>query len=164
MKRNSTILYLTSPGAVTPIPWVNNAPDFSQFNEPTLSVLVGAWQQFLDSGEEVEIIPDPEPIAEPVVPNWAGFYDQLIVSQTYNYLLSQTIPHPSISGVMAVMGFSINDGKADPANPNRLAAFQSSVSAVLMALNAVGLPLSEAMLAEVRGLLDANNFQSITLG
>jgi hypothetical protein len=64
---------------------------------------------------------------------------------------------------MAVMGFSINDGKADPVNPNRLEAFKASVSAVLMALNAVGLPLSEVMLTEVRGLLDGNGFQSVLL-
>ena len=151
-------ILLKTINANTPVNLVNNVPDLSAFGEPSLSILQAAFER-----GDYEIIPDPEPIVEPVVPNWAGFYDQLIVSQIYNYLLSQTIPHPSISGVMAVMGFAIKYGIDDPANPNKLAAFQASVSAVLMALNAVGLPLSEAMLAEVRGLLDGNGFQSVLL-
>jgi hypothetical protein len=74
MKRNSSTLFLVSPGETTTfIPWVNNTPDFSVFTEPTLSVLQQAWQDFLDSGEELEVVPDPEPIPEPVVPNWDGF-------------------------------------------------------------------------------------------
>lgn len=73
MNRNSTTLFLTSPGATTPIPWVNNAPDFSAFTNPTLSVLQQSWQAFLDSGEVLEIIPDPEPVVEPPVPDWDSF-------------------------------------------------------------------------------------------
>lgn len=73
MKRNSTTLYLTSLGATTPIPWVNNAPDFSSFTNPTLSVLQQSWQDFVDSGEELEVIPDPVPVVEPPVPDWDGF-------------------------------------------------------------------------------------------
>ena len=73
MKRNSTTLYLVSPGATTPIPWANNAPDFSAFTNPTLAVLQQSWQAFLDSGEELEVIPDPEPVVEPPVPDWDSF-------------------------------------------------------------------------------------------
>jgi hypothetical protein len=73
LKRNSTTLFLTSPGATTPIPWVNNAPDFSAFTEPTLSVLQQSWQDFVDSGEALEVIPDPEPVVEPPTPDWDGF-------------------------------------------------------------------------------------------
>ena len=73
LKRNSTIIFIESPGATTPIPWVNNAPDFSGFTEPTLSVLQGSWQAFLDSGQELEVFPDPEPIAEIFAPNWDNF-------------------------------------------------------------------------------------------
>jgi len=76
MKRNSTTLFLVSTGAVTPIPWVNDAPDFSAFTEPTLSVLQKAWQNFLISGEELEIIPDPEP--PPPAPDWLSFNLTLI--------------------------------------------------------------------------------------
>ena len=71
MKRNSTILYLTSPGATTPLPWVNNAPDFSGFTDPTLSVLQQSWADFLASGQELEVIPDPPP--PPPEPDWTAF-------------------------------------------------------------------------------------------
>jgi hypothetical protein len=73
VRRNSDTLYLQSPGAVTPAPWVNNAPDFSQFTEPTLSVLGQAWQEFVDSGQELEIIPDPEPIEPEPYQDWPNF-------------------------------------------------------------------------------------------
>ena len=71
MQRNSTTLFLISPGATTPIPWVSNAPDFSGFQEPTLSILQQSWQNFLASGEPLEVITDPEP-PEPE-PDWQGF-------------------------------------------------------------------------------------------
>ena len=63
MKRNSTTLFLTSPGATTAITWDNNAPDFTGFTEPTLSVLQQSWQNFLDLGEPLEVVPDPGPPA-----------------------------------------------------------------------------------------------------
>jgi hypothetical protein len=83
MNRNSTTLYLTSPGATTPIPWVNNTPDFSAFTEPTLSVLQKAWQDFLTSGEQLEVIPDPEPIPELVTPDWDGFNAYMLTDTTF---------------------------------------------------------------------------------
>jgi hypothetical protein len=85
MKRNSTTLYLISPGATTPISWVNNAPDFSNFTEPTLSVLQSSWQAFLNSGQELEVIPDPEPMPEPeLVPNWDGFNATMLANVPFN--------------------------------------------------------------------------------
>lgn len=84
MKRNSTTLFLVSPGATTLIPWVNNGPDFSAFTEPTLSVLQKAWQDFLDSGEELEIIPDPEP--PPPAPDWTGFNLAMVGSSFTDWL------------------------------------------------------------------------------
>ena len=71
MKRNSATLFLESPGATTPIPWVNNAPDFTGFSDPTLSVLQKSWTDFVASGEELEVIPDPAP-SEPD-PDWTSF-------------------------------------------------------------------------------------------
>ena len=71
MKRNSTTLFLESPGATTPIPWVDSAPDFSGFTDPTLSVLQQSWAAFLESGEELEVIADPVP--PPPQPDWDGF-------------------------------------------------------------------------------------------
>lgn len=83
MKRNSTTLFLTSPGATTPIPWVNNAPDFSAFTNPTLSVLQQSWQTFLDSGKVLEIIPDPEPVVESPVPDWDSFNAYMLSDPTF---------------------------------------------------------------------------------
>ena len=71
MKRNSTTLFLESPGATTPIPWVESAPDFSGFTEPTLSVLQQSWAAFLESGGELEVIADPVP--PPPQPDWINF-------------------------------------------------------------------------------------------
>ena len=69
MKRNSTTLFLQSSNSTTPIPWVNNAPDFTGFEEPTLSILQAAWEAGKDN---IEIIPDPEPIPEIKNPDWEG--------------------------------------------------------------------------------------------
>ena len=71
MKRSETTLFLESPGATTALPWVNNAPDFSSYTEPTLSVLQQSWVAFLESGEELEVIADPVP--PPPQPDWDGF-------------------------------------------------------------------------------------------
>lgn len=91
MKRNSTTLFLESPNATTPIPWVNNQPDFTGFTEPTLSVLHKAWQDFLDSGEELEIIPDPEPIIEPPVANWDMFNLSMMSDARFNQVYNATL-------------------------------------------------------------------------
>lgn len=84
MKRNSTTLFLQSPGATTPTPWVNNAPDFSAFTNPTLPVLQQSWQGFLDSGEVLEVIPDPVPVVEPPTPNWDGFNAYMLTDTDFN--------------------------------------------------------------------------------
>ena len=76
MKRNLTTLFLESPSATTPIPWVNNAPDFTGFTEPTLSVLQKTWTDFLASGEELEVIADPVP--PPPQPDWDGFLAEFL--------------------------------------------------------------------------------------
>lgn len=72
MKRNNNILLKVLEYTIC-LPWVNNAPDFTGIEEPTLSVLQKAWNDFLASGEELEIIPDPEPIPPPKEPDWTGF-------------------------------------------------------------------------------------------
>ena len=71
MKLNATTLFLESPGATTPVPWVDGAPDLSGFTEPTLSVLQQSWTDFLASGQELEVIPDPPP--PPPEPDWTAF-------------------------------------------------------------------------------------------
>ena len=84
MNRNSTTLFLVSPGATTPVPWVNNAPDFSSFTEPTLSVLVTAWNDFIDNGGDLQIAPDPEPHVQPLVPNWDDFNAVFLADGAFN--------------------------------------------------------------------------------
>jgi hypothetical protein len=120
MKRNSTTLFLTSPGATTPIPWVNNAPDFSAFTEPTLSVLQQSWQDFVDSGVELEVIPDPAPFVEPPAPNWKDFNFTLFTDTnfvSYGLAAQSTNPYlvPAIVeryGQIAKIGL-IESGFAD---------------------------------------------------
>lgn len=73
MERNSTTLYLESPGSITPVPWVNNAPVFDNFTDPTLSVLQKAWANFVASGQQLEVISDSEPSIPEVRPDWQGF-------------------------------------------------------------------------------------------
>lgn len=84
MNRNSTTLFLQSPGATTPVPWIDNAPDLSGFTEPTLSVLQTSWQAFLDSGTELEIVSDPEPIVEVPAPDWDGFNAAMLANPEFN--------------------------------------------------------------------------------
>ena len=91
MKRNTTTLFLESPNATTPLSWINNAPDFSSFTDPTLSVLQKAWQDFLDSEEELEIIPDPEIIPEPLVANWDMFNLQMMSDARFNQVYNQCL-------------------------------------------------------------------------
>jgi hypothetical protein len=70
MKRNSTTIWIPSPNAITPLPWVNNAPDFTSFSEPTLSVLQASYEANKDN-----IVVIPEPLPQPVLPpepDWEG--------------------------------------------------------------------------------------------
>ena len=99
MNRNSNTLFLESPNAITPVPWVNNAPDFTGFTEPTLSVLQDAYQANINN---IVIIPDPitEPPSPPQ-PDWDGFMadcddvfaaglnaNYLVFTQIFNMLLA----------------------------------------------------------------------------
>ena len=54
-------------------------------------------------------------------------------------------------------------GKNDPTE-NKFNALQSAISGLLFALHELQIPLTPEQLAEVRGLLDANGFQGVTLG
>lgn len=86
MKKNSTTLFLESYGSITPLSLLEDGtPDFSNFSEPTLSVLVKAWQDFLESGAELEIVEDLnfETIAHE---RWTDFNLYLFSQQTFlNY-------------------------------------------------------------------------------
>jgi hypothetical protein len=65
MNRNSTTIFIESASndpaspCITPVPWVNNAPDFTGITEPTLSVLVAVYEAGKDN---IVVIADPVPI------------------------------------------------------------------------------------------------------
>lgn len=87
MKRSPTTLFLESPGATTPVPWVDGAPDFSGFTDPTLSVLQQSWAAFLESGQELEVIPDPPP--PPPEPDWTAFNTAMLGDVDWNAWITQ---------------------------------------------------------------------------
>ena len=119
-------------------------------------------QAFADG--DYEVIPNPEPIGIPVVPNWLRFYKALKVSATFSALMNLTVLAPNISGVMAAMGIAIQGGICDLSDTGILPAFQASVDGVIAALNAINQPLNNEQLTEVRTLLDNNGFDNIQLG
>lgn len=163
MKRNTTTLFLTSSGAITPLPWVNNAPDFSSFTEPTLSVLQNSWQDFLDSGGELEIIPDPELFVEPTTPDWDGLYQGLMVSSAYSALVGVGQQISAVDGALDKTIDAIQYGIFKPESVAALPAFQSAINLLLSVLNGAGQTLDNQRTSEIREILDANGFNSISL-
>jgi len=144
MKRNSTTLFLESPNATTSIPWANGTPDLSGFSEPTLSVLQSSWQAFLDSGQELEIIPDPEPIPDPVPPNWEGFNVAFLTEPnwlTIADLLLQDLRY----GIVSTAANGNSEG------------LQSAVNIAKSYLQSVGQPLTDEVRQIWQAIADANS-------
>lgn len=137
---------------------VDGTLDLSMFSEPTLSILQAAY----DAGH-YEIMPEPDPLIQAPSADWNGFYDQLQLSQTYRFLYGNSITHPGIAWAMAAVGLTIERGKDDPANPDKLAALQTAVSGLLLAAREVGLVLTDEMLTEIQDTLTNNGFQSVLL-
>lgn len=137
MNRNSTTLFLVSPNATTLVPWVNDEPDFSGFPEPTLSILQQAWQDFLDSGEELEIIPDPEP--PPPAPDWLGFKADYKSSPTIRAWFAGLDPMDREDLAAMVAAQSINGLTAAMADVD-YSAVKSELND-LLALHNIGLTL-----------------------
>jgi hypothetical protein len=110
MQRNTNILFLTTLGATTPISWVNNAPDFSAFTEPTLSVLVKVYNDFIDNGGVIEVIPDPEPYIEPVAPDWDGLQNEILNGSLrilYERLANHSVTNHQFSTPFTIITASI---------------------------------------------------------
>jgi len=63
MKRNSTTIWIVTFGTTTPLPWVNGAPSYTGFNEPTLSILINGYEA---NKNNIVVIPDVVPA--PIVP------------------------------------------------------------------------------------------------
>lgn len=110
MKRNSTTLFLTSTGTTTPIPWLNNAPDFSTFTEPTLSVLINAYNDFINNGGVIEVIPNPEPYIETVVPDWGGLQNEILngsLRPLYERLANYSVTNHQFSTPFTIITASV---------------------------------------------------------
>ena len=163
MLGNSTTIFLESPGAITPIPWVNNVPDFSGITEPTLSVLVKAWNDFLATAEELEIIPDPDPFVEPAIPDWDGLYTSLLDSQVYQHLVGLSLQFTPVNSALDKVITAINYGDKKPDSTVAWDAFQSAVNLLVYALGLAGQSLSPDHLAEIRTALNNNGFEGIIL-
>ncbi len=166
MLRNSNYLFLQVNNSIIIIPWVNNAPDFSSLEEPALSITQKAWQDFWDSGQELEVIPDTEPIIETSSPNWDGLYQALMVSSAYQSLATLALdPTTSIVDVpLNKVVAAILYGIQRPDSIAAIPAFQSAVNLLLYVLAVNQLTLTSEQLIGVRQLLDANGFTSIQLG
>ena len=84
MKRNNYFIYIETPSgnidfpSITPLPWDGSEPDFTGIDEPTLSVLQKAWNDFLVSGDELEVIEDAPIFATTEYPDWDGLSKRCI--------------------------------------------------------------------------------------
>lgn len=70
MKRSPSTLFVKMPTATIPIPWdgIDNViPNIRKiYKSPTKEIVEAAWQAFVASGDELEIIADPAP-APPLI-------------------------------------------------------------------------------------------------
>jgi hypothetical protein len=91
MMRTSNTIFIESPSGdfahpcVTPITWIDNAPDFTGITEPTLSVLKAAYE---GSKDNIVVIPDETPITPATTPDWEGFKSHLDNNGIYEQMLT----------------------------------------------------------------------------
>ena len=106
----------------------------------------GQWQQ----AWRLEEIPP-----QPIVPNYQGFYDALLVSEAYNLVLQQVMAAagPGPAAALAVLISALQDALNGRANPN---ALQSSIWLLLGQLT---LPPEAAV--ELQSLLTDNNLADL---
>lgn len=153
-----TIL-LFSPNAKRFVSVVDGIPDFDMYAEPTRSILQAAYE-----AGDYEIVPDTEPIQELPAPNWDGLYQALMVSAVYAHLVGIGQQLSSVDGALDKTIDAIQYGIFKPDSMAALPAFQSAINLLLFVLTNNEVSLSVEQLLEVRNILDANSFQSITLG
>ena len=143
----------------TILPFNNSTLDLSGVPEYARQAILNAY----DMGD-YEIIPDPEPIDDPVVPDWDGLYQGLMVSDVYSQLVILGQQYSGIDGALDKAIDAIQYGIFRPDSVAAFPAFQSAINLLLYVLGEAGQPLSVEQLASVRAVMDANNFQGITLG
>ena len=146
MRRNSTQLELITPGATTWLPWISDPgsnrvdgyPNFDGFTGQSRTIRESAWQDFLDSGEELEIIPDPEPPSP--APDWDKFIQQFTLPG--NPLYHATASKVQISGELVIEHWTnIRLGLLSPSIRNE-EWFQLIYDYLKFILNQAGNPLS----------------------
>lgn len=152
------MIVLLSYGTKTPVILIDGMPDLSKYDEPTLSIL----QSSFDAGS-YEIIPDPEPINETPSPNWDGLYQALMISSVYYTLVGIGEQIDAVDGALDKTIDAIQYGIFKPDSVAAMPAFQSAINLLLLRLTNSELELSTEQIAEVRGVLDTNGFNSIQL-
>jgi hypothetical protein len=107
MQRNSTTIFIQTPSGdfanpcITPVPWVNNAPDFTGIAEPTLSVLKAAYERDKNS---IEIIPSSVPVPLMVPPDWEGLTNQCLGGALHSLFQRLTIAAFGDNGISTARG------------------------------------------------------------
>lgn len=112
MKRNSTTLFLESQNATTLVPWNDGTPDFSAFEEPTLSVLRDSWTNFINDGGIAEYAEELEPteVIELVAPNYPAFNVYMLTnSANIAYEVSLNSINPKLSQAVTLAYNNIVD-------------------------------------------------------
>lgn len=151
-------ILLHSIGATTIVSVIDGIPQLGSFTEPTLSILQAAF----DVGD-YEVIPDPDPIIETPPPDWDGLYQTLMVSNVYYTLVGIGEQIDAVDGALDKTIDAIQYGIFKPDSVAAMPAFQSAINLLLLRLTNNGLGLSTEQIAEVRGVLDTNGFNSIQL-
>ncbi len=144
MKRSSTTLFLECPNTVLLVPWsgienvVSNIQ--SAYQSPTKEVAIASWQAFVASGDELEVIADPEPM--PPQPNWDGFMadcddvfaaglqaNYLVFTQIFNMLFALRSKDSNLEQSPEWRNFAFNYqiGKAS-LTPEQIAQVESAMA------------------------------------
>jgi hypothetical protein len=125
--RNSQIVFIETSGTRTALPWINNAPDFTGIEEPTLSVLQKAWNDFLESGEELEVISASEIMPVIANPDWEGLKNRGIAGDLHSIfarLTAETITNPSLAVPRSDINLIITVTKDEPTLASGLVLLQ----------------------------------------
>lgn len=131
--------------------------------DPETQIATTHWVVDLEALEyRQEWIITDKPIPEPT-PNWDGLYQGLMVSSVYPTLVGIGQQISGVDGALDKTIDAIQYGIFKPDSVAALPAFQSAINLLLTVLTGAGQVLTTEQTAETRAILDANNFQSITL-
>jgi hypothetical protein len=103
------------------------------------------------------------PIIETPPPDWDGLYQTLMVSSVYYTLVGLGEQIDAVDGALDKTIDAIQYGIFKPDSVAAMPAFQSAINLLLLRLTNSELELSTEQIAEVRGVLDTNGFNSIQL-